>query len=270
MHGRRFWLILTGRCRAVVADDGAEQDAIAGVVTVVVCCPDEARLDQISDWLVEQRFTALPIANPAGAVRLCRYGQPEFLILDLSFGDSAPEMLRVRTKPGYPCIPVLALSPPDFELGELGGDNPQFSIDAVLALPLDFDELLHRLVKLLRRTRDDFVVRVGVLVIDPPRHRVTVRGEAVHLTPKEFTMLQFLASDPLRVFREDELLREVWGWPSTSHRTQTVKAHASRLRRKLDPTDRRFVVNYRGIGWRLVNSLADAGPAVPDPEGGGQ
>ena len=239
-----------------------------GTVSVVVCSPDEPTLDRISGLLAGHRIIPLPIANPAGAVRLCRYGRPQALILDLSFGDRALAVLRARRETRSLDVPVLALAPPDLDLGALGeGDDPRLLADAVLTLPVDFDDLLHRLVKVLRRS-GDAVVRVGVLAIDPPRHRVTVGGKVVRLTPMEFSLLRVLASDPLRVFSEGELLREVWGWPSTS-RTQTVKSHASRLRRKLDPINGRFVVNYQSIGWRLVHSLADAESVVPGDVGGG-
>ena len=94
-------------------------------------------------------------------------------------------------------------------------------------------------------------MRVGELLIDPARREVRVAGRPVHLANKEFELLRVLASEPSRVFRKDELLKDVWGFRSQG-RTRTLDSHASRLRRKLDPEHGRFVQNTWGVGYRLV------------------
>lgn len=63
--------------------------------------------------------------------------------------------------------------------------------------------------------------------------------------------MRVLASDPTRVFSKGELLEAVWGY-RTPARTRTLDSHASRLRRKLDPENGRFVVNAWGFGYRLL------------------
>lgn len=233
----------------------------AGAVKVVVCSPDESRLDEICNWLVQQRFSPLPVANPAGVVRLCRYAQPEVLILDLAFGDPALDLLRARRMPDFPYVSVIAVSSADSGLRRLDTmDDPALWVDAELPEPLDFDDLLHRIIEILRDVhhRDDLVLRVGPLVVDPPRRRVTVGDRQIHLTPREFALLRVFASDPLRVFSKAELAEEVWGGDYPSERSRSVESHTSRLRRKLDPLNGRFVHSYWGVGWRLVNSLDDA------------
>lgn len=107
---------------------------------------------------------------------------------------------------------------------------------------------------MLRRSRSlrEGPVRVGALVIDPVRRRVTVDGRDVPLAKKEFALLRALAADPLRVFGKEELLASVWGYRGPS-KTRTLDSHASRLRRKLDPEHGRFVLNCWGVGYRLVD-----------------
>ena len=100
-------------------------------------------------------------------------------------------------------------------------------------------------------------LRAGELLVDPWRREVRVDGHLVKLAKKEFELLHTLASDPLRVFSKEELLRDVWGFRAEG-RTRTLDSHASRLRRKLDPDGRRFVVNVWGYGYRLLN-----GPESP-------
>lgn len=98
-------------------------------------------------------------------------------------------------------------------------------------------------------------MRVGELTIDPVTRDVRLAGEPVHLSAKEFALLHALAADPTRVFGKNELLRDVWGYVSMG-RTRTVDAHACRLRRKLsDGSGRRWIVNVRGVGYRLTEGV---------------
>jgi len=95
------------------------------------------------------------------------------------------------------------------------------------------------------------VVRVGGLVVDPGTREVALDGRAIHLSPKEFALLHALASDPRRVFPKNELMRDVWGYVSIGS-TRTLDAHACRLRKKLGGEHGRYIVNLRGVGYRLT------------------
>jgi DNA-binding response OmpR family regulator len=95
-------------------------------------------------------------------------------------------------------------------------------------------------------------IRVGEIVVDPARWRASVGGREVKLSKKEFSLLRVLAGDPHRVFSKRELLSEVWGY-RTPTKTRTLDSHASRLRRKLDPDQARFVINCWGVGYRLLD-----------------
>ena len=94
--------------------------------------------------------------------------------------------------------------------------------------------------------------RVGDLVIDPLRRKVLVGDREVPLSKKEFALLRMLATDPTRVFTKQELLDAVWAYKG-NQKTRTLDSHASRLRRKLDPEQGRFVINCWGIGYRLID-----------------
>jgi DNA-binding response OmpR family regulator len=98
------------------------------------------------------------------------------------------------------------------------------------------------------------VLRVGPLAVDPITRRVRLDGQPVHLSSKEFALLHMLATDPTRVFPKDRLLREVWGYVSIGD-TRTLDTHACRLRKKLAASERPFVVNLRGVGYRLTEAL---------------
>jgi DNA-binding response OmpR family regulator len=82
---------------------------------------------------------------------------------------------------------------------------------------------------------------------------VRLGGERVTLAAKEFALLQALAANPTRVYLKNDLLRDVWGYASIGT-TRTLDAHACRLRRKLSRSARPFVLNVRGVGYRLTEA----------------
>jgi DNA-binding response OmpR family regulator len=120
--------------------------------------------------------------------------------------------------------------------------------------PFVYDELLARMRAVLRRSNGPRHSRLTVrdLEIDLASRVVTLAGEAVRLSAKEYELLVALAEDPERVFKKEELLRNVWGFRSLG-RTRTLDSHASRLRRKLNAaSDTAYVLNVWGVGYRLV------------------
>jgi DNA-binding response OmpR family regulator len=77
----------------------------------------------------------------------------------------------------------------------------------------------------------------------------------VQLSAKEYELLVALAEDPERVFKKEELLRNVWGCRSLG-RTRTLDSHASRLRRKLNASaETAYILNVWGVGYRLVAAV---------------
>jgi DNA-binding response OmpR family regulator len=127
--------------------------------------------------------------------------------------------------------------------------------DDFLGRPAGYLELRARLRALLRRSEavgQSRLIEVGPLTIDAGSRAVRVHGKPVLLRKLEFELLLHLARDPGRVFGKDELLRAVWGYRCSAS-TRTVDSHASRLRRKLNlDGSARFVVNVRGVGYRLL------------------
>jgi two-component system, OmpR family, KDP operon response regulator KdpE len=100
---------------------------------------------------------------------------------------------------------------------------------------------------------DQSVLEVGDLRIDVARHQVTVAGQSVDLTPKEFAFLALLARWPGRVLTHGAILAGVWG-PGYEAETQYLRVYASQVRKKLadDPTRPRLVTEP-GVGYRLVD-----------------
>lgn len=127
--------------------------------------------------------------------------------------------------------------------------------DDFVARPARYLELRARVRALLRRAdganQQVVPVQIGPLTIDPATYAATLHGEHLELRRMEYELLLHLASNPNRVFRRQELLRAVWGFRSDGT-TRTVDSHASRLRRKLSTAGEHWIINVRGVGYRLV------------------
>jgi DNA-binding response OmpR family regulator len=229
------------------------------IASVVVCEDDDVTLELLCDHLAADRFGVMPAPSASDALRLCRYNHPDLLLLDLSLPDaSGLDVLReIRDSDGVdsrfdPRLPVIVLTGRSGDTDRIRGLDS--GADDYLTKPFVYPELRARIGAVLRRrtTGVEGPCRVGDLLIDPLRRKVTVGEREVQLAKKEFTLLRILASDPTRVFSKEELLRDVWGFRSPG-RTRTLDSHASRLRRKLDPEHSRYVVNCWGVGYRLID-----------------
>jgi two-component system response regulator ResD len=108
-------------------------------------------------------------------------------------------------------------------------------------------------------------LRVGRLAIDPWARRVTLDGQRVTLTSREYALLYTLAEAPDRVFTREELYQAVWG--GSQFRSRTLDSHIWRLRRKLSECGGEGLIeNVWGVGYRLVARV----PEVRCPHCGGR
>jgi DNA-binding response OmpR family regulator len=229
------------------------------VASVVVCEDDTTTLELLCDHLMADRFGVLPAPSASDALRLCRYKQPDLMLLDLALPDaSGLDVLReIREADGIasrfdPGLPVIVLTGRGADDDRVRG--LECGADDYLVKPFHYPELRARIGAVLRRRaeRRDGPLRVGELVVDPARRRTWLGRRPIELSAKEFSLLRVLATDPHRVFTKRELLGQVWGY-RTPAKTRTLDSHASRLRRKLDPEHGRFVINCWGVGYRLLD-----------------
>jgi DNA-binding response OmpR family regulator len=229
------------------------------IASLVVCEDDAPTLELLCDNLVADRFRVLPAPSASDALRLCRYNHPDLLLLDLSLPDAPGlDVLReIREADGVtsrfdPGLPVIVLTGHGSDEDRVRG--LETGADDFLVKPLFYPELRARIAAVLRRgpSGREGPIRVGELVVDVAGRKVWVGQRQVPLSNKEFGLLRVLAADPSRVFAKRELLEAVWGY-RTPARTRTLDSHASRLRRKLDPENGRYVVNCWAYGYRLID-----------------
>jgi DNA-binding response OmpR family regulator len=229
---------------------------------ILVVEDDEATRAFLADNLSADGFRVAGAATAAEALRAIEVRQPALVLLDLRLdGGSGLEVLdRVRSADGLasrldPDLPVIVLT------GRSGEADRVRSFargaDDHLCKPFLYAELLARIRAVLRRAegrRTRGILRVGELTLDPMTRTVRLAGRPVELSAKEFALLHALAEQPARVYGKQELLRDVWGFLSEGN-TRTLDAHACRLRKKLRPSTRPWIVNVRGVGYKLTEAV---------------
>jgi DNA-binding response OmpR family regulator len=132
---------------------------------------------------------------------------------------------------------------------EMGADDYLFK-------PFSIRELLARIQSVLRRARprtDHRALAFDDIVIDPTTREVSVHGQSIPTTSREFDLLYFLASSPRQVFDRAQLLRYVWNSSPDWQDCATITEHVHRLRHKIeaDPHRPRWLTTVRGVGYRF-------------------
>ena len=229
---------------------------------ILVVEDDELTRSFLLDNLAADGYGVAGAGGVGEGLRAIEVRQPGLVVLDLVLEDGSGLALldRLRASDGLasrldPDLPVIVLS------GRAGDADRVRSFargaDDHLNKPFLYAELLARVRALLRRAegrRARGILRAGELTVDPATRAVRLAGRRIELSAKEFALLHALAEDPARVYGKQELLRDVWGYLAPG-RTRTLDAHACRLRKKLSPSPRRWIVNVRGVGYRLTEAL---------------
>ena len=182
----------------------------------------------------------------AGLERL----RPRMVILDIGLpgrdGFDVCRGIRARSQ-----VPILMLTARDEEADRVAG--LEVGADDYVTKPFSPRELAARIKAVLRRTDGtpptDSKLELGDVVVDPQAREVTVAGEPVELTGKEFDLLAYLVENAGIVVSRDQLLDRVWGMTYAGG-TRTVDVHVAQLRRKLGRPN--AIRTFRGSGYKAV------------------
>jgi two-component system, OmpR family, response regulator len=216
-------------------------------VRLLVVEDEQALADVVSGGLVREGFAVDVAPDGRRALELAADGSYDVILLDLRLpGMSGYDVARaLRARQDW--TPILVLSAKDGEYDQ--ADALDLGADDFLAKPFSFVVLLARLRALVRRGREPrpAVLAAGEIVLDPSARQVTVAGEPVSLTRREFRLLEYLMTHADRAVSKTELLEHVWDVGPDGD-PNVVQVYVGYLRRKLGPDAIRTV---RGTGFAV-------------------
>ena len=221
----------------------------------ILLVEDEKKLSELIERALKAERYAVDVAlDGQRGWEMAEAYEYDLIILDLMLPIlSGTEILR-RIRRKNQQVPILILTARDATVEKV--ENFEAGADDYLTKPFAFAELLMRVKALLRRgpvTRSS-VLRVGDLEVDRLSQKVKRAGRKIDLTPKEYALLEYLATNPGRVFSRTMIIEHVWD-QSFEGLTNIVDVYVRHLRSKVDdPFQTKLIRTVRGVGYGLVES----------------
>ena len=236
----------------------ASSQTVADAARVLVVEDEESLADSVRYNLEREGYVISVATDGRRALERFRADPPALVILDLMLpeisGLDLCRMMRAESD-----VPIIMVTAKDSEADKVTG--LELGADDYVTKPFSMRELVSRVRANLRRTKPqavaepvDEVISGGPVRMDVGRHEVSVRGESVALTPKEFELLETFLRRRGRLLTREFLIDEVWGSDYFGD-TRTLDVHVKRLRRKLedDPHHPRHLLTVRGLGYKFVD-----------------
>jgi DNA-binding response OmpR family regulator len=221
--------------------------AMLGTVLLVEDEPSVGEL--VSSYLTRDGYRVIWVRTGEDALVELERHQLRIVLLDIGLpgmdGFDVCRAIRLKSK-----VPILMLTARDEEPDTVVG--LEVGADDYVTKPFSPRELAARIKAILRRTDpapDQAVLALGDVVLNRESHEVTVAGDPIELTAKEFDLLAFFLSNPGAMLSRDQLLDRVWGMEYPGG-TRTVDVHIAQLRRKLGRPD--LIKTLRGAGYKAA------------------
>ncbi len=221
---------------------------------ILVVEDDPATRSALEEMFTQYDFHVSSVAAGEEAIAACRRLQPDLVLLDLGLPD-ADGFDVCRAIRAMSNVPIIMVSGRPAMTDAVAG--LELGADCYVQKPFNAAELLARAKSFVVRYRaggyapaTENVVEAGEVRLEIMTHRAWVRGRQVHLTPKEFELLQVLMRQPGTVLRSADLLQSIWGYDS-SIRTRTLDVHVARLRAKIerDTSRPQLIITVPGVGY---------------------
>ena len=220
---------------------------------MIWCVEDDGSIRDIEIYALRSMgFEAEGFEDGASFWAALQKSRPELVVLDVMLpGMDGIELLRrMKADPDLRGIPVVMATAKGAEYDKVQGLD--LGADYYLVKPFGVMELVSCVKAVLRRYKPaekNAVLKSGGIEMNLGEHTVTVSGESVALTYKEFELLRLLMTNPGIVFTRDQLMEKVWGMEYYGE-TRTVDMHIRTLRQKLGQCGE-MIRTVRGVGYRL-------------------
>jgi DNA-binding response OmpR family regulator len=226
--------------------------------TILIVDDEPTIVEVVGLYLQREGYKVLTAGDGAAALDMVEQQRPDLVVLDLMLpGLGGLEVTR-RLRAGG-ALPIIMLTARTEEADRVVG--LELGADDYVTKPFSARELVARVKAVLRRTHPELpaapaaepsALSIGGLRLDTSTRLVTLDGQSISLTVREFDLLQFLMRHPGQVFTREQLLDNVWGYTFASDMS-TVTVHIRRLREKIepDPANPVFLQTIWGVGYKL-------------------
>ena len=221
----------------------------------VLVVEDEPKIaDMERDFLEGSGYQPYVASDGKEALKIMDEVEIDAIILDVMLpGEDGMELLRkLKASKKTKDIPVIMVTAKGAEYDKVKGLDA--GADDYVTKPFGMMELISRIKAVLRRSAKGSIssedtFEIGEIRLDPKKHEVTVHGEVVNLTLKEYELLKRLMKNSNIVLTRDQLLEDIWGYDFDGE-TRTVDVHVRTLRQKLGDAGEQ-IETVRGVGYRM-------------------
>ena len=223
---------------------------------MVFCVEDDDNIRELVIYTLETTgLKAKGFADGPAFMEALAFETPELILLDIMLpGEDGLELLkRLKSSAKTKNIPVIMVTAKGSEYDKVVGLDS--GADDYVTKPFGMMELVSRIKAVLRRTvraEDKSDMELSGVYVNVKKHEVTVDGQVVALTLKEFELLEKLMRNHGIVLTRDQLLTDIWGYDFDGE-TRTVDVHIRTLRQKLGEKGR-IICTVRGVGYRVGGS----------------
>ena len=222
---------------------------------MIWCVEDDPSIREIEVYALHSTgLEARGFADGAEFWEALEKEQPELVILDVMLPgeDGVAILKRLRADERYRDIPVIMATARSTEFDKV--QSLDLGADDYITKPFGMMEMVSRVKAVLRRSQPKqsaALLKLKSLLLDENQHTVTIDGQRVVLTYKEYELLRLFLSHPGMAFSREQLLQTVWN-TDYAVETRTVDMHIRTLRQKLGQYGR-YIETIRGVGYRLEN-----------------
>ncbi|TCJ05688.1 response regulator transcription factor [Cytobacillus praedii] len=218
----------------------------------ILIVEDEIPISQVLKvYLQKANFNTVHAFDGEEAIEMFTANKPALVLLDVMLPrkDGWAILKEIRRQSDCPVIMLTALGDVNYRLTGLND-----GADDYISKPFIAEEVVARVNAVLRRSQknDGPVKSFGQLQIDLKSHRVTINEEEIELTPRDLSLLLFLAENPNQTFTRDQLIEHVWGWEYEGS-DRAVDLAIKRLRKSLHkwPVSDGEIKTLRGLGYQF-------------------
>ena len=210
----------------------------------------------LKDEFESEGFNVKVADDGLTGLEMTRQNPPDVIILDLMLPFLNGHQVCKKLRQEGNNVPIIMLTVKDQEVDKVLG--LELGADDYVTKPFSLRELLARVNALLRRSSESIpessVFCIGETKFDLNKYEALKKGKEIEYTTLEFQMLKLLFERKCTVVTRYDFLNRVWGENNTVVTERTIDSHINNIRKKLevDPSDPRYIISIRGVGYKLV------------------